>query len=95
LGGDWQDVPADADGWHVIEIAQGGRIEVQLPFASGAPYAGAQKVGGSRRDLPVGSSLDATAGIFYWQPAPAFLGVFDLVFEAPGIDVVRVRVVVK
>jgi hypothetical protein len=43
----------------------------------------------------MGSSLDASAGVFYWQPAPAFLGAFDLVFEAPGTAAVRVRVVVK
>jgi hypothetical protein len=95
LGGEWEPVPPNADGTYVVEIAQGGRIEVQLPPAANAAYEGHVAVNGERRDLPVGSSLDTTAGIFYWQPAPAFLGVFDLVFEARGIDAVRVRVVVK
>jgi hypothetical protein len=50
--------------------------------------------------LPVGSSLDATARIFYWQPAPGFLGKYDLVFGpasregAARGEAVRVRVVV-
>jgi hypothetical protein len=95
LGGDWEPVPLNADGWHAIDVPQGGRIEVQLPPAASGEYTGHQVVSTERRPLPVGSSLDASAGVFYWQPAPAFLGVFDLVFEAPGIDAVRVRAVVK
>jgi hypothetical protein len=100
LGGDWQRVGPTADGLRVVEVAQDGRIEVQLPPLAGATYAGAQEVGGRRRALPVGSSLDATAGLFYWQPAPGFLGKYDLVFGpssgagAAGGDAVRVRVVV-
>ncbi|MCX6546028.1 MAG: FG-GAP-like repeat-containing protein [Acidobacteria bacterium] len=95
LGGDWQDVPADADGGRLIDVMQGGRIEVRLPPAAGGAYTGHLAVNAERRSLPVGSSLDMTAGIFYWQPDPAFFGAFDLVFEAPGTDAVRVRVVVK
>jgi hypothetical protein len=100
LGGEWQPVSPAADGTHVIELAQDGRIEVQLPQLPGAAYAGVQAIGESRRPLPVGSSLDATAGLFYWQPAPGFLGKYDLVFGpssgagAVGGDAVRVRVVV-
>jgi hypothetical protein len=95
LGGEWEPVTPDTDGWYVIEVPQGDRIEVELPPAAGAGYAGHVAVNAGHRPLPVGSSLDASAGVFYWQPAPAFLGAFDLVFEAPGIDAVRVRVVVK
>ncbi|MCX6546027.1 MAG: hypothetical protein NTV05_16650 [Acidobacteria bacterium] len=95
LGGEWEDLPADAEGGHLIDVMQGDRIEVQLPRAASGGYLGHLAVDAERRPLPVGSSLDATAGVFYWQPAPAFLGAFDLVFEAPGTDAVRVRVVVK
>ena len=80
LGEDWQDVPEDVDGWRVVEVTQGGRIEVQLPLLAAGPYVGVQEVMGQRRPLPLGSSLDAKAGIFYWQPAAGFLGSFDLVF---------------
>jgi len=94
LGGEWQSVAPSSVGWHVIEVAQDGRIEVQLPPTSGAGYAGGHVVGGERRALPLGSSLDATAGVFYWQPAAGFLGKYDLAFESPNADPVRVRVVV-
>ena len=80
LGGEWQSIAATADGAYVIEVAQDGRIEVQLPPVGDVGYAGGQIVGGARRALPLGSSLDAQAGIFYWQPAPGFLGRFDLEF---------------
>jgi hypothetical protein len=106
LGGDWQTVTPSADGAYVIEVAQGGRIEVQLPRTDEGRYQGAHMIAGERRVLPLGSSLDAAAGIFYWQPAAGFLGTYDLVFGAFGGDgaalgdaaahdvAVRVRVVV-
>jgi hypothetical protein len=95
LGGDWQVGQPEPDGWHIVEVSQGGRVEVQLPVVAADRYRGFQDAMGQRRRLPVGSSLDTKAGIFYWQPAPAFLGSFDLVFEAPGEGAARVRVVVK
>ena len=39
---------------------------------------------GEGRALPLGSSLDAESGIFYWQPAAGFLGAFDLEFWNPS-----------
>jgi hypothetical protein len=95
LGGAWQEVPADSDGLHVIEVAQGGRIEVQLPLLAAGTYAGFLEVAGQRRPLPLGSSFDAKTGVYYWQPDAAFLGAFDLVFEAPDEGAVRLRVAVK
>jgi hypothetical protein len=88
-------VPPDIDGVLSIEVAQGGRIEVQLPLLASGAYDAFLDVAGERRPLPLGSSFDAKAGIFYWQPAPAFLGAFELVFDGTGGDPVRVRVVVK
>jgi len=96
LGGTWQTVDRNAAGTRVVEVAQDGRVEVQLPRLARATYAGYQDVGGSRRPLPIGSSLDAASSIFYWQPAPGFLGRYDLVFgpAAGRGELVRVRVVV-
>ena len=96
LAGDWQTVPPNADGWHVMEVPQGGRIEVQLPLLAGGPYEGVHDVMGQRRALPLGSSLDAQSGIFYWQPAAGFLGAYDLAFApaAGGGAATSVRVVV-
>ena len=99
-GGDWQRVEPTSVGDHVVEVNQGERIEVQLPSMAGATYAGVHLVRGATRALPLGSSLDARGGIFYWQPAAGFLGKYDLEFAAASGDgaaggvAVRVRIVV-
>jgi len=93
VGGGWQNVARSSDGTHVVEVSQDGRIEVQLPPTSDR-YTGEQIVARGRSALPLGSSLDAKAGVFYWQPAAGFLGKYDLAFESPDADPVRVRVVV-
>ena len=44
-----------------------------------------------------GSSLDAAEGIFYWQPAAGFLGIYNLEFSLVAQDLspaVAVRIVV-
>jgi hypothetical protein len=87
-------VEATADGNHLVTLRQGERIEAELPPTGGSPYFGYQLVNGTRRALPEGSSLDGASGVFYWQPAAAFLGVFDLEFVAATGGVVRVQVIV-
>jgi hypothetical protein len=77
-----------------VAIGQSERVEVVLPAAIAASYTGYQIVNGERRALPLGSSLDAVQGIFYWQPAAGFLGAHDLEFVSSRRDVVRVRAVV-
>jgi DNA-binding beta-propeller fold protein YncE len=83
--------PATADGTRVVRIAEGERIELQLP--GNAPYAARQLVNGSPRGLPLGSSFDAAGGKFYWQPAAGFLGTYDLEFTRDA-RTERVRAVV-
>jgi hypothetical protein len=83
--------PATGEGTRVVRIAEGERIELQLP--GNAPYAARQLVNGLRRDLPIGSSFDAATGTFYWQPAPGFLGAYDLEFTGDA-RIERVRAVV-
>ena len=43
-------------------------------------FEGYLVVGDDLRPLPVGSTMDANAGIFSWQPGPGFLGTYNLVF---------------
>jgi sugar lactone lactonase YvrE len=86
---------ANPTGTHVVPIGQSERVEVQLPGSGGGRYTGYQVVNGKQRRLPIGSSLDATAGMFYWQPAAGFLGAHDLEFVQSGErSVVRLRAVV-
>jgi hypothetical protein len=60
------------DGVTVIRIKQLERVEVHFPGEAliASP-------------LPVGSTLDSKAGIFYWSPGPAHLGnyIFDFVVK--------------
>ena len=78
-------------GLRTIEMKQGERIEVRLPRGFETAYQIGP--GGQMRALPIGSTWDAASGIFYWQPAPAFLGRYRIVFSN-GRERLNVRVVV-
>jgi hypothetical protein len=71
-----------------LEVQELGLAEAPV----GATY-GHMVVNGRRQPLPVGSSL--RGGIFYWQPGPAFLGDYQLVFERPDSTETRVMVTVR
>ena len=45
---------------------------------------------------PIGSTLDAPKGIFYWQPGPGFIRDYQLVFivKEPGGDMIRKNILV-
>jgi hypothetical protein len=81
-------VDADWLGDRVFEIEQGERPEMRIP--TGFITAG-QLVDGERRPLPAGAHWDPAAGIFAWQPGAAFLGSYQLVFEA-GDYTLRIRI---
>jgi hypothetical protein len=83
-------VTPDATGLRLVHVTQGDRIEVRLPHGYDQAY---QWVNGLRRELPLGSTWDAAGAIFYWQPAAAFLGSYEIVF-GDGASQIRVRVVV-
>jgi hypothetical protein len=71
-------ITPDQAGHRTIEIKQGERIEVRLPHG----YETAHQLAGAQpRPLPAGSTWDAASGTFYWQPAPAFLGRYRIVFS--------------
>jgi len=63
---------------------------------SGYSYTGYLKFQDELRPLPVGSTLDADRGIFYWQPGPGFLGEYYLSFinEKEGV-VKNIKIVIK
>lgn len=79
-------VRASEDGVYRVRMPQTGRLAVDL---DGAVTSGHQKVGDEWVALPAGSTLDAEAGRFFWQPPVGFLGAFPLAFVSGGerIDV--------
>ena len=82
-------LPPDA-----IAVAELERIELHLPPAPGGTnWSATLRVGDELRDIPIGSTFDAEAGIFYWQLGPGFLGTYTLEFRAaPGTAPIQVRI---
>lgn len=78
--------PGD-DGTITIEIPELRRLEIHLPN-NGAVT--------SVTPPPIGSTLDAEKGIFYWQPGPGFLGSHRLMFiiKKTGGEAVRKEITV-
>ena len=72
--------PGANGGVRAITVQQDGKILVGGYFT----MLGGGGTGATSRSrigrLDADGSLDATAGVFYWQPAPGFLGSFDLEF---------------
>ena len=66
--------------WESIVVNELGRVEIHLP--GGQQWTAGLRVGNELRELPIGSTFDAEAAIFYWQPGPAFLNEFVLEFRA-------------
>ena len=85
-------VAPDQTGDRTIEVKQGERIEIRLPRGFDAAYQ--LDTRDQRRALPTGSTWDEASAIFYWQPAPAFLGGYRLVFSN-GSQRISVAVVVR
>ena len=72
----------DKEGIIHIVIKEDERIEIGLrDQGSGSTrYFGYLSIGQKLRRLPIGSFLDSWNGIFYWQPGPGYLGLYNLVF---------------
>jgi hypothetical protein len=69
----------DNKGITYIKVNVLERIEIRLaPVSSGVK--GYMVVGNQFRPLPIGSTLDAQTGTFYWQPGPGFVGTYRLNF---------------
>jgi hypothetical protein len=74
----------DKEGMIDIVIKEDERIEIGLrEQGSGAcRYFGYLDIGQEQwtLPLPIGSFLDSSRGIFYWQPGPGYIGMYQLVF---------------
>jgi len=81
-------ITADATGIYSVSMEELGRIELPVGATSGYLL-----LNGERQPLPVGSSLKG--GRFYWQAGLGFLGHYDLLFERPGNEPVRMRVEIQ
>jgi hypothetical protein len=81
-------ITSDATGIYSVSMEELGRIELPVGATSGYLL-----LNGERQPLPVGSSLKG--GRFYWQAGLGFLGNYDLLFERPGNEPVRVHVEIR
>jgi hypothetical protein len=72
----------------VIHKITGKELEpVEIPLGDNiSEVQGYQLVNNQLRNLPVGSTLDARTGKFYWSPGPGFLGKYNFVFEIKNSD---------
>jgi hypothetical protein len=92
----------DENGIITVEITELERLEARL-FPGGKEgighlYSGYPLVGNQLRPLPIGSTMDAKRGIFYWQLGPGFFGDYDFVFiraRAGKIITKKIKVKIK
>ena len=74
----------DENGSYTVESKELERVVIYLDDletqSDPGEYCGYLVNGDQVKPLPIGSTLDAARGIFYWQPGPGFLGVYELVF---------------
>lgn len=62
-----------------VQLTAGRRLAIDV----GEVTHGYLRVGEELRDLPVGSTLDAGTGRFYWDPPVPYFGTYTLVFVGP------------
>ncbi len=68
---------------HRLTIKELDLVEMDLKIgkkSSNVYYSGYSLVGGQLRALPIGSTLDGEKGVFYWHPAPGFIGEYHFLF---------------
>jgi len=86
----WEAAPVLAsDPGDILKVIGKELEPVEIPLGEGdniSEVQGYQLVNNRLRDLPVGSTLDARTGKFYWSPGPGFLGTYSFVFEIKNSD---------
>jgi hypothetical protein len=63
-----------------VEIKELERIEIHLSETPSENWTGGLVVKDKLKPLPIGSTLDAKKGIFYWIPGAGFVGDYTLEF---------------
>jgi len=63
-----------------VQAEELDRVELHLGGAARHQYTGYLRTSSGLRPLPVGSSLDASTGVFTWMPGVGFYGAYDLTF---------------
>jgi hypothetical protein len=66
------------------QVGEKGSKNSKFKIQNSKFYSGYQLVGNQLRPLPIGSTMDAKRGIFYWQLGPGFFGDYDFVFIRAG-----------
>jgi Leucine-rich repeat (LRR) protein len=86
----------DENGNITIEIDQMQRLEIRFFGETEAATTGDRSTLNAFL-LPIGSTMDKSKGVFYWQPGPAFLGEHRLVFidKVQDLAVGRKNIIVK
>ncbi|MCU0288982.1 MAG: hypothetical protein MUF15_21630, partial [Acidobacteria bacterium] len=80
LNRDMEMAAVTGDGINKMTIHELERIEVDLGFYGEGNISGYLLVGNTLRPLPAGSTLESLKGVFYWQPGPGFIGIYDFIF---------------
>lgn len=72
------------EGIIIIQLREDQRVEIypgsNLFSEAGAVVSGYMIKGDRLQPLPIGSTMDISKGIFYWQPGAGFLGRYRFVF---------------
>lgn len=69
----------DYNGIINVTVKELEQVTIQLS-GDGSEVIGYEVVNNQLRPLPIGSTLDAGTGTFYWLPGPGFIGEYELVF---------------
>lgn len=78
------------NGVPTVRVPEMGRVELQIPGVVG----GALRANGQSRDMPVGMSIDAAAGMVRWSIGPGYLGTYRLAFDIPESRTLEVEIVI-
>ncbi len=84
-------LPPSSSGVRTVTVSPMGRVELWLATSVSAGYLISND---ELHDLPVGSHLDLSTGVFAWAPPPGYFGTYHLVFIV-GSERLLVDVVVQ